>query len=298
MRVLVLGGRGFIGRHIVVSLLNQGAEIIISSRKADPSSPTYVSVKMQEMTNPADWIKMVAGFDVVVNSVGILRERWKETYDAVHRQAPMALAAACKSQGIRLIHISALGLSVKAKSRFIRSKLTGEQALLASGADLAIVRPSLLDGESGFGAQWIRRVARSPIHAVMKTNGVIAPLKVTDLGDAIARLSFMQQLPSREIELGGNDVISMREYLARLRREYTSYKAYVWEVPIWMVRLSSNILDLLQLTPLSFGHVELMQGYNAPKLNLLTSLIGRKPVVVGIAEDIQPENKIRPTAID
>ncbi|BCM26038.1 NAD-dependent epimerase/dehydratase family protein [Methyloradius palustris] len=298
MRVLVLGGRGFIGRHIVASLLNQGAKIIISSRKADPTSPTYVSVRMQEMTNPADWIKVVASYDVVVNSVGILRERWKETYDAVHRQAPMALAAACKSQGIRLIHISALSLSANAQSRFIRSKLSGEQALLASGADLAIVRPSLLDGEGGFGAQWIRRVARSPIYAVMKTKGVIAPLKVSDLGDAIARLCFMRQLPSNEIELGGNNVISMREYLARLRREYTSYKAYVLEVPVWMVRLSSHILDLLQLTPLSFGHVELMQGYNAPKINLLASLIGRKPAVVGIVEDRQTESKLMPTAID
>jgi hypothetical protein len=59
-----------------------------------------------------------------------------------------------------------------------------------------------------------------------------------------------------------------------------------------MVRLSSHILDLLQLTPLSFGHVELMQGYNAPKLNLLASLIGRKPAVVGIAEDRQTESKL------
>ena len=296
--MLVLGGRGFIGRHIVASLLKQGTEIMIGSRKAYPTSSTYVAVKMQEMTHPADWIKVIAGYDVVVNSVGILRERWKETYDAVHRQAPVALATACKNQGIRLIHISALGLSAKAQSRFIRSKLNGEQALLSSGADFAIVRPSLLDGEGGFGAQWIRRVAKSPIYAVMKTNGVIAPLKVSDLGDAIARLCFMPQLPSKEIELGGNDVISMREYLARLRREYTNYKAYVFEVPIWMVRLSSHILDLLQLTPLSFGHVELMQGYNAPKLNLLANLIGRKPAAIGINGNNQSESKFIPTTVN
>jgi uncharacterized protein YbjT (DUF2867 family) len=280
MRVLVLGGNGFIGRNIVAKLQAQGAQVLVGSRNASKQG-NAIQVKMQNMQKADDWLPLLNGFDVVVNSVGILRQRKGETYADIHTFAVESLADACAQLGVRLIHISAIGLTASAKSNFIRSKYWGEQAILASGADTIIVRPSLLDGEGGYGAKWFRRVAIWPLQFVMQSDGLIAPLQVTDLGEAVANLCLKPQQCPPIIELGGSDVMTIPQYLAKLRAVNTPNSALQLTMPKFVVRLVSHIFDAFALTPLSFGHFELMQGYNVPAVNGLASLLGRKPSAVG-----------------
>lgn len=290
MKVLVLGGNGFIGRNIVAKLKQQGDQVLIGSRKA-ATDIDLVSVRMQQMLKVDDWLPVLQGIDIVVNSVGILRERKlqlkPETYDDVHNIAPTTLAQACAKLNVRLIHISVIGLSKVAKSRFIRSKFDGEQGILDSGAQAILVRPSLLDGTGGYGAKWFRMVATWPVQFVMKSEGLIAPLQVTDLGEAVANLCQMEfdKLP-KIIELGGNDVFAIEKYLTELRIKVNKTAALQIAAPKIVVRLFSHIFDLLAWTPLSFGHFELMQGYNVPAKNMLPQLLGRRPSDVGV--DLRP----------
>lgn len=287
MKILVLGGNGFIGRSVVKALMNQNAEVTIGSRK-DGANTNVQKIRMQTMLQKERWFKALQDFDLVINAVGILRERslqpQPETYEKIHDQAPTALAQSCAELNIRLIHISAIGLKEDAKSRFLRSKLHGEQGILASGADAVIVRPSLLDGEGGYGAMWFRRVAQWPIQVAMKTEGLIAPLQVKDLGEAIANLSVARfETMPKVIELGGREVLSIPEYLTKLRMAYQKNAAIQILMPAMVVRIVSHILDVLAWTPLSFGHFELMQGYNAPANNYLPILLGRVPSAVGVS---------------
>ena len=138
MKVLVLGGNGFIGNNIVAQLKRKNIEVLVGSRKAGNASVRQI--QLQYMLDEADWFAELQGVDVVVNSVGILRERRRENYNQIHALAPEALANACARLGVKLIHISAIGLSEQAKSGFIRSKYFGELAILASGADAIVVR--------------------------------------------------------------------------------------------------------------------------------------------------------------
>ncbi|HOY69727.1 MAG TPA: NAD(P)H-binding protein [Methylotenera sp.] len=283
MRVLVLGGNGFIGKSIVTQLQMQGAEVLIGSRKKSANSNS-LEVHLQSMLDIKDWLPLLNGVDVVVNCVGILRERkGGETYEKVHTLAPAALAQARAQLGIRMIHISAIGLTMQAKSRFIRSKLLGEHAILNSGADVTIVRPSLLDGEGGFGAKWFRRVATWPLQLVMQSEGLVAPLQVTDLGEAVAKLCLngYVNLP-KVMELGGNETMTIPQYLNWLRATGQRKPAAQIAVPKMMVRLASHIFDMLAWTPLSFGHFELMQGKNVPAVNWLPILLGRTPTATGL----------------
>lgn len=280
LNVLVLGGNGFIGRQIVMYLGTQ-ANVVIGTRKV-MADARYKTVKLQHLTDAEDWIDLLQDVDVVVNSVGILRERPKETYQAVHTDAVSALAMACQQLSIRLIHISAIGLSRQAKSGFIRSKYEGEQAILNSGANAIIVRPSLLDGEGGYGAKWFRRVASWPIQFVMTSKGLVAPLQVTDLSEAVAKLVLMPQMNiPKIIELGSVVSYSIPEYLQLLRRQQMRKEAIQISVPKWIVRLASHVFDVLHWTPLSFGHFELMQGYNVPANNMLPALLARQPSALG-----------------
>lgn len=303
-RVLVLGGGGFIGRHAVVSLLDAGATVAVGSRhpeRLDRRLPETARtcarrrVRFERLLGPDDWLPLLADVDVVLNCVGILRPRGRETYQRVHHLAPAALAEACRRLGRRLVHVSALGLQAPLRSGFLRSKADGEAALRRSGADCCIVRPSLLDAErGGYGAAWIRRVARWPVHLVPgDACGLIAALDVRDLGQALARLAHRARLAGpdgpAEFELGGDTALSLGDYLAAMRRRHSDRRALRLGIPGPLARLASHACDLLHVTPFSFGHWELLRRDNVPTVNHLPGLLGRAPcAVVGVAAEQPP----------
>ncbi len=262
---MVLGGTGFVGRHAAAALRARGHRVVIGTRHArralaklpaglrdcDLRETHFESLTTRYVRQP-----LLADVDVVVNAVGILRERGGETYDRVHHMAPAALALACE----RAI-----------------------AAIAATAADYRIVRPSLLDGEGGFGADWMRRVAKWPVHLYPSdARGRIAALDVHDLGDAIAVLCEISgQAMPREIELGGSARRTMAEYLGALRAVHDGRPALRVAVPAPLARLASHVCDLLHLSPLSGGLLELLRRDHLPRENLLQALIGRAPTPVG-----------------
>ena len=107
----------------------------------------------------------------------------------------------------------------------------------------------------------------------------VAPLDVDDLANALAALCEVDVLPSREIELGGTAQMTIREYLARLRVEQCgtdARPALAIAIPHWLARTGSHVCDLLHVTPFSFGHLQLMQHDNVPRVNRLPELVRGK----------------------
>jgi NADH dehydrogenase len=301
-KILILGGTGFIGRHLAAALYARGHAVVIGTRRPHSAArrlpPALAALPTSEvhldwLLTSAEWKRRLAGIDVVVNAVGILRERGHATYERVHHLGPAALAGACALLGIRLIHVSALGLDPHAYSRFISSKARGEAAIASSGADYLLVRPSLLDGEGGFGARWMRSVSRWPIHFVPgNATGRIAALQVEDLAKAIAALCEPPvALASRIVELGGSDARTLEELLAALRALHRSDRSLRVSVPALLAVLASFLCDLARFSPFSFGHLELLGRDNVPRENLLPALLGRRPAPVGA-----PVGAIRPAA--
>ena len=293
MRVLVLGGTGFIGRHAAAALASRGHHVVIGTRSPARAARRLPSglrgcelreVHFERLCERRDWHVPAAGCHAVVNAVGILRRRGAETYDRVHHRAPAALAAACAFGGRRLVHVSALGLHPGARSGFLISKLAGERAIAASGANYSIVRPSLLDGEGGFGARWFRRVARWPVHPMpADARGRIDALDVGELGEALAVLcEKLDARDWREVELGGGVPRTIGGYLAALRPPHLRPALRI-AVPAWLARLVSHVFDMVHFSPLSLGHIELLRRDNLPHPNRLPELLGRAPARVGSA---------------
>lgn len=276
MRALVLGGHGFLGRSVAAALAARGHGVEVGSRALRRTGLGFRVrlIRFESHLTSDSWLPALDGVDAVVNCVGILRERGRETYERVHHLAPAALASACARLGLRLVHVSALGLSAQARSGFIASKLRAEAAIRASGADYTIARPSLLDGEGGFGARWLRAMARWPVHCVpADARGRIAMLHVEDAGVAIARLCELPGAAHREADLGGSDWRTLDRHLAALRGE----EARVVRIPAPLSRIASHLCDLAHVSPFSFGHLELLRHDNVPRHDVLASLLGRPP---------------------
>ena len=289
-RVLVPGGSGFIGRYATGALLEAGADVVIGTRRpgkpsgrlpAAAGSAEQRAIVFEDLVRAEDWRAHVADIDVVVNCVGILRQVRKATYERVHHLAPAALAAACRDRNIPFVHVSALSLSSDAGSRFLTSKWHGEQAIKAAGGDYRIVRPSLLEGPDGFGARWLRGIARLPaFFAPVAATGRIAALDIRDLGEALANLATAASVDtrrSREFEFGGDVALPFADYIRALRRRHTRATALAIPVPSFAARGFAHFCDLIHWTPFSYGHWELLQRDNVPRENRLAEVLGREP---------------------
>jgi len=286
--VLVLGGYGFIGRHVVTMLECLGAHVLIGTRRQQSSlsSENQRTIALHKLKQHPDWRGQLRHVDVVVNAVGILRQRWGESYEQIHHHAVAELAEACKQRSIRVVHVSALGLNNQVKSRFLSSKLLGEQALVKSGADWHLIRPSLVDGEGGYGAKWFKRIAKWPVHFMpSNANAMMAPIAAGDLARAIAVIALQKtgqqnntsiDATDRIYELGGTRTLDLRSYILSLAPAKSTGKrppVACIKIPALLARIVSHVCDVLHLTPFSFGHYELLKHDNLPTNNRLQELL-------------------------
>ncbi len=296
--VLVLGGYGFIGRYVIDALKRHPTKAIIGTRDLRNTADAATSVRLvrlQQCLTPVSWGKTLSGVDVVINTVGILREREGETYEAVHHLAVGALAKACKQHSIPLVHVSALGIDGPVRNDYSVSKLRGENAIINSGCVGAVVRASVVDAPDGYGSGWFHRLAQWPIWLMpAHATRLLSPVKATDLGEALTLLAIRlaeknEQKPTvgpaEMIEVGCGEVFTLEEYLRKLRnnrRPCPREPLVTLRIPEKAAKACADIFDRLNLTPYSSGHHELLKFDNIPHTNQLPAILGRKPGPIGL----------------
>ncbi len=152
--VCVIGGTGFLGRHVVQRLAAAGLRVRVPTRRRERAKGLIVlptaDVLNADVHDPATLNRLVAGTDAVINMVGVLHEQRKGDFARVHTELPRRLVDACREQGVRrLIHVSALKAAHDAPSAYLRSKAGGEQQIRvahASAIRTTIFRPSVIFG--------------------------------------------------------------------------------------------------------------------------------------------------------
>jgi NADH dehydrogenase len=135
----VIGGTGFVGRHVCEKLTRQNIHVTVPTRRRSNAqhvqSLPMLDVLEVNIHDPVALAALVAGHDAVVNLVAVLHGD-EAAFERAHVELPKKIAAACLQTGVkRLVHVSALGAAVDGPSMYQRSKARGEAALQAAGLD-------------------------------------------------------------------------------------------------------------------------------------------------------------------
>jgi NADH dehydrogenase len=193
--VCVLGGSGFIGRHVCHALAAAGYRIRVATHDRERAKeqlillPT-VDVAAANIHDPAQLSAFVRGADAVINLVGVLHDgRGNQSFQAAHVELARKVVAACRSQGIgRLLHMSALASAPDAPSRYLRTKGEAEAVVRESGLAWTIFRPSVVFGPGdGFLNLFARLLGLAPVLPLACPNARFQPVFVEDVATAFAR---------------------------------------------------------------------------------------------------------------
>jgi uncharacterized protein YbjT (DUF2867 family) len=218
-RVLLTGASGFIGRHVAAALRAAGHEVLAVVRRPRPGAVDEIQGDFGRDLDAGLWRPRLRGVEVVINAAGILRESGRQSFSAVHIQAPRALFDACVEAGVRkVIQISALGADEAAASRFHVSKRSADRYLASLALDWAVLRPSLVFGLGGASTRLFSSLASLPLIPLVGAGEQrVQPVHVDDLAALCVRLVERTQPDGRVLDVVGPGACSMRELLAALR---------------------------------------------------------------------------------
>lgn len=299
--VLLTGASGFIGAAIAAALARAGCRVLCGVRdpaKAarDLGSCEFRAVDFGALTDAQAWLPLLDGVDVVVNAVGIFAERGAQTFELLHRRAPIALFAACAQADVRaVIQISALGADEQATTPYHLSKKAADDYLAGLGMPAAILQPSLVYGPGGTSARMFGTLATMPLLALPEGGRQrVQPVHLDDVVAAIVRLATMAagnrgaapamrtDWPQGRIAVVGPTALTLRDYLGQLRSTLGQPgQLRVVPVPDALVRAGLPLMTRLAPgLPLNQDALAMLARGNTGDPAPMHRLLGRPPRAV------------------
>ncbi|MGE0873380.1 MAG: complex I NDUFA9 subunit family protein [Burkholderiales bacterium] len=259
--ILVLGGSGFIGRHLVAALAARGARVTVPARRRERAKhlitlPT-VDVVSADVCDPLALSRLVSGKDAVINLVGILHSRrgrpgergpndYGPDFARMHVELPQSVIAACREQGVRrVLHMSALGASPDAPSEYLRSKGIGERAMLAAeDLEVTVFRPSVVFGPEDAFLNLFASLARVlPVLALACPEAKFQPVYVGDVVRAFVCALDDREAAGRSFDLCGPKVYTLRE-LVQYVCAVSGRRRLVIGLPDRLARVQARLMEL------------------------------------------------------
>ena len=221
-KIIIFGGTGFLGNALVETLSKENVEIYLPTRDANNRKNlkkynNYPNIKIFDwkLSNLEIIDKVIKKTDCVINLCGILYESKNGDFDKIHSDFPSSLGQLCSKYNIRkLIHVSALGVSVTSESKYSRSKASGEKSLLEKFPMAKILRPSLLYGKGdNFFGQFSQIASISPFLPLISKNTQFQPVFVNDVVLAIIKLITNKDIKGNIFDLGGKHTYTFQNLL-------------------------------------------------------------------------------------
>lgn len=260
MTVVVFGGSGFIGSHLVARLSAEGARVIVPTRRYERAKHLIFLPRVEVVEASIHDDKVLAGLlhgkTAAINLVGLLHSRrsmpYGEDFKRAHVDLPRRIVAACAAAGIpRYLHMSALGAAADGPSMYQRSKADGEVAARAEPSVAAtIFRPSVVFGP---GDRFLNTFAslqkRLPFVPLAGADTDFQPVYVGDVAAAFCNALADLKTRHQVYHLGGPQIYPLIE-LVRLAGRWAGHPRPVFGMPHGLAWLQAMLFELLPGDPL------------------------------------------------
>jgi NADH dehydrogenase len=249
--ILITGGSGFVGGHVVHEL--RGRDLPVRCLVRDLRGGTRLAawgceLAEGDVTDPLSLRASVAGVDTVVHLVAIRQGR-REQFQRIMVEGTRDLLAAAKDAGVRrFVYMSALGTSEATKDLvpYYGAKWENEQQVAASGIPYVIFRPSFVFGTDGGILPTFVKLARlTPVTPIIGSGRKrIQPIWADDLAKYFAEAVERDDVVGRVFELGGPDVVSWNEFWERLKR-VRGIRRPSLHVPVGLMKINALLTERL-----------------------------------------------------
>ena len=265
--VTVFGGSGFLGRHVVRALAKLGYRVRVAVRRPElagflqPQGRVgQIHAVQANVRHPASVEAAAREADVVINLVGILFERGRQTFDAVQSTGAETVALAAASVGARMIQVSAIGADESAPSRYARSKALGEKLVLSAAPSAVILRPSVLFGpEDDFFNKFAAIARFSPaLPLVGGGHTRFQPIFAGDVASAIVAAIEGHADDGEIYEVGGPEVYSFKELMQFMLATVGRQRLLI-PIPFALAKFQAGLLQLMPKPLLTPDQVELLR---------------------------------------
>jgi uncharacterized protein YbjT (DUF2867 family) len=289
--VTVLGGTGFVGRHLVPRLLDDGHRVTVLSRRADASVraalPSAAAIREGNVHDAAVLREAFAGTDAVINLVGILNERGDagDGFERVFVDLLDSVLAAMRAAGVkRLLQMSALNAG-QGESHYLQARGRAEQHLHAADVDWTVFRSSVIAGPGdGLFCRFDRLLAMTPLLPLGRADARFQPVWVGDVAAAFAHALVEPATRYRVYELAGPDVLTLAQ-IVRLTAQARGRRRGVLGLAPLLGRLQAEIGEHLPGKPISRDNWRSLQLDSVSAQNGLAQLgLVPTPVVPRIGE--------------
>jgi NADH dehydrogenase len=269
--VTVFGGSGFVGRHVVRALAKRDYRIRVAVRRPELAGYLQpvgrvgqIHTVQANLRYPASVEAAMRDSTAAINLVGILAESGAQTFDAVQAEGAQTVARAAAAAGASMVHVSAIGADEQSASRYARAKAAGEQAVKAALPSAIIMRPSMVFGPEDQFTNRFAGLARISPALPLIGGGLtkLQPVYVGDVATAVADAVDGKAKPGAVYELGGPEVLTMREIM-QIILDVTDRKRMLISLPFGLAKLQAVFLQFapgpLKLTA---DQVELLRSDN------------------------------------
>ena len=300
LKIVILGGTGFVGRHLVARLAADGHAVTLLSRNlachGNRLLPPGVELREVDVYDPTVLRDSFTGCDVVVNLVGILNERGDSGrgFRRAHVELTKLVIAAMQLAGVRrLLQMSSLNAG-RGQSHYLKSRGEAEAAVKASALDFTIFEPSVIFGhDDGLFCRFAQLLKLAPVMPLARAGAKFAPVYVNDVVEAFVRALGNRKTFGEVYELYGPDVFTLAE-IVRMTARARGLSRVVVPLPDPVGRLQAFAFDFVPGKPFSSDNFRSLLTDSVGGIDGLhrlgitpTRVAARLPEILGHVDDRQ-----------